>query len=267
MNFNLSEKVAIVTGALGKLGPVWSGALLEAGAYVVATDHPNASDSVGFDALVKEYGSERVQLWPADVTDRESLEKLKCDSEKVWGTASVLVNNAGIDVPPSLGKSFRIEDIPEKLFLPALQVNVYGTFLVSQVFGGEMAKVGRGSIINISSLYGTVSPDASFYTHIECDPPFVKPPAYAASKAAIIQLTKYLATHWGSYGVRVNTLSPGGVEGGQDAEFKKKFCARVPLRRMAETEDLKGPLIFLASEVSSYITGHNLQVEGGYTAW
>ena len=267
MGFDLTGKTAVVTGALGKLGSVWSEALLEAGASVVATDHADASESDEFGALVKKYGSERIRLWPADVTDRETLDHLKRDSEKVWGTASILVNNAGIDVPPNHGKSFRIEDIPAELFLPAFNVNVYGTFLVSQVFGGEMVKNRKGAIINIGSLYGTVSPDVSFYTHIECDPPFVKPPAYAASKAGVIQLTKYLATHWGPYGVRVNTLSPGGVEGGQDSEFKRKFCARVPLQRMAEKEDLKGPLVFLASNASSYVTGHNLQVEGGFTAW
>jgi NAD(P)-dependent dehydrogenase (short-subunit alcohol dehydrogenase family) len=267
MDFDLTGKIAVVTGALGRLGPVWSEALLEVGAFVVATDHPEATESIEFEALVKKYGSERIRLWRADVTDRESLENMKCGSKKLWGVASVLVNNAGIDVPPSLGKSFRIEDIPQEMFIPVLNVNTFGTFLVSQVFGGEMVINGQGSIVNIGSLYGTASPDASFYTHIECDPPFVKPPAYAASKAGVIQLTKYLATHWGPYGVRVNTLSPGGVEGGQDADFKRKFCARVPLHRMAETEDLKGPLVFLASDASSYVTGHNLQVEGGFTAW
>jgi NAD(P)-dependent dehydrogenase (short-subunit alcohol dehydrogenase family) len=267
MNFDLTGKVAVVTGALGKLGSVWSAALLEAGASVIATDHPDALDSTDFDILVKKYGSENIRLWRADVTKRESLAKLKSNAEKIWGTANILVNNAGIDVPPSLGQSYRIEDIPAELFLPVLQVNVFGAFLVSQVFGGEMVKKGQGCIVNIGSLYGSVSPDVSFYSHFESDPPFLKPPAYAASKAGVIQLTKYLATHWGPHGVRVNTLSPGGVEGGQDAEFKKKFCSRVPLRRMAEADDLKGPLIFLASNASSYITGHNLQVEGGFSAW
>ena len=138
MNIKLSKKVAIVTGALGKLGPVWSSALLEAGAYVVATDHPDAAESNDFNALVKKYGSKRIRLCRADVTDRESLEILKLNSEKNWGDISILVNNAGIDFPPSPLKSFRIEDIPEELFIPALYVNGYGALLVSQVFGKEM---------------------------------------------------------------------------------------------------------------------------------
>ena len=134
-----------------------------------------------------------------------------------------------------------------------LDTNLKGTFLTCREVIPHMESRGVGAIVNISSI-------AAFaYTtpHIP----------YAASKAGVIQLTKYLATHWGAYGVRVNTLSPGGVEGGQDSGFKKKFCDRVPLQRMAEKEDLKGPLVFLASDASSYVTGHNLKVEGGFTAW
>jgi NAD(P)-dependent dehydrogenase (short-subunit alcohol dehydrogenase family) len=130
-----------------------------------------------------------------------------------------------------------------------------------------MAAAGRGSIVNIGSLYAAVSPDARFYDHLPADPPFLKPPAYGASKAALVNLTRYLATHWAPRGVRVNALSPGGVEGGQDAEFKRKFVARVPLGRMAEPRDLSGPLIFLASDASSYVTGVELRVDGGFTAW
>ena len=130
-----------------------------------------------------------------------------------------------------------------------------------------MCERGEGAIINIGSLYAGVSPDARFYDHLECAPPFLKPPAYGASKAALVNLTKYLAAHWAPYGVRVNSLSPGGVLGGQDEEFKRKFCARVPMERMAETGDLVGPLLFLASRASSYVTGIDLRVDGGFTVW
>jgi NAD(P)-dependent dehydrogenase (short-subunit alcohol dehydrogenase family) len=138
---------------------------------------------------------------------------------------------------------------------------------VSQVFGGDMVRRRRGSIINIGSLYASVSPDRSLYDHIRADPPFIKPPAYGASKAGLVNLTRYLATHWAPYGVRVNALSPGGVLGGQDPEFKRKFCAKVPMGRMAEASDLEGPLLFLASEASRYVTGIELRVDGGFTAW
>jgi NAD(P)-dependent dehydrogenase (short-subunit alcohol dehydrogenase family) len=146
-------------------------------------------------------------------------------------------------------------------------VNTLGLFLTSQVFGKCMLRAGRGSIINIGSLYAGVSPDVSFYNHIQCDPPFLKPPAYGASKAAVVNLTRYLATHWAPRGVRVNALSPGGVLGEQDEQFRDKFCQRVPMGRMAVSDDLCGPLLFLASRASSYVTGTELVVDGGFTAW
>ena len=184
------------------------------------------------------------------------------------GPPTILVNNAGVDSPPgSAGKGHRLEDIPFEENRLILEVNTLGLFLVTQVFGGRMAKAGGGSIINIGSLYASVSPDAHFYDHIESDPPFLKPPAYGASKAAVINLTKYLATLWAPSGVRVNALSPGGVRGGQDIDFTRKFCRRVPMGRMATETDLQGPLLFLASEASSYVTGINLKVDGGFTAW
>jgi NAD(P)-dependent dehydrogenase (short-subunit alcohol dehydrogenase family) len=130
-----------------------------------------------------------------------------------------------------------------------------------------MAQRGHGTIVNIGSLYASVSPDARFYEHLPTEPPFLKPPAYGASKAALVNLTRYLAAHWGPAGVRVNALSPGGVEGGQDPEFKRKFNERVPLGRMCTPEDLEGPLLFLASGASNYVTGVELLVDGGFTAW
>ena len=151
--------------------------------------------------------------------------------------------------------------------MAGLEVNAAGLFLVTQVFGGAMARAGRGTVINIGSLYASVSPDARLYDHIPMTPPFIKPPAYGASKAAVVNLTKYLSTHLAPYGVRVNTLSPGGVLGGQDPEFKRKFCERVPLGRMATADDLRGPLLFLASRASAYVTGINLKVDGGFTVW
>jgi NAD(P)-dependent dehydrogenase (short-subunit alcohol dehydrogenase family) len=179
-----------------------------------------------------------------------------------------LINNAGIDQPPGDGsRRFRIEDIPSEVCEGILKVNVLGVFLCCQEFLSSLKASGRGAIINIGSLYASVSPDARFYDHLRGDPPFLKPPMYGASKAAVVNLTKYLATHLGPYGVRVNALSPGGVAGGQDAEFVRKYCQRVPLGRMATLEDLAGPLVFLASDASAYVTGIELRVDGGFTAW
>jgi NAD(P)-dependent dehydrogenase (short-subunit alcohol dehydrogenase family) len=184
------------------------------------------------------------------------------------GEPSVLVNNAGVDQPPdSGGNRSRIEDLPIAEFRRMVEVNLIGTFQVTQAFGGRMARHGRGSIINIGSLYASVSPDQRFYDHLPGELPFLKSPAYGASKAGVVNLTKYFSTLWGPEGVRVNTLSPGGVLGAQDEQFKGKYGARVPLGRMAEPDDLAGPLVFLASGAASYVTGHELRVDGGFTAW
>ncbi len=148
-----------------------------------------------------------------------------------------------------------------------VEVNLLGTLQVTQVFGARMAARGAGSLINIGSLYASVSPDPHFYDHLAGALPFIKSPGYGASKAAVVNLTTYFATAGGRYGVRVNTLSPGGVLGGQDDEFKRKFCERVPLGRMAVYDDLIGPLQFLASDASAYVTGAELRVDGGFTAW
>jgi NAD(P)-dependent dehydrogenase (short-subunit alcohol dehydrogenase family) len=251
MTADLAGRLALVTGAHGKLGPVWIAALAGAGARVI-----------GIDLLAGDVaGAESVEV--ADVTDRASLVALR---ERI-GTPDVLVNNAGIDQPPSGDAgSTAIEDVPLDDFRRVLDVNLAGTFLATQVFGSAMRDAGRGSIVNVGSLYATIAPDPGMYDHLELDPPFLKPPAYGASKAGVVSLTRYFARLWGPHGVRVNALSPGGVLGGQDPEFRRKFTARTPLRRLAEGDDLTGPLLFLASDASRYVTGYELRVDGGFTA-
>lgn len=230
----LTGRLAVVTGALGNLGPVWTAALAGAGARVVGLDvRPG-------DGVVQ-----------ADVTDRGSLERVLAD----LGAPAVLVNNAGIDAPPGGD---------EGEFARTLDVNVTGLYNATEVFGSAMCEARGGAIVNIGSLYASVAPIPAFYDHIE--PPFTKPAAYGASKAAVINLTRYFARLWGPYGVRVNALSPGGVRGGQDAEFVRKYSERVPLGRMAEPDDLVGALLFLVSDASAYVTGLELRVDGGFTA-
>jgi len=266
--FSLKGEVAVVTGALGKLGPIWIETLLEAGAAVYALDHPGARASEAFKKVQAHYDSRRLRLASADVRERQALEAASQQCLDAFGVPSVLVNNAGIDQPPGqLEQSCCLEEISFELNREVFEVNALGLFLVTQVFGGQMVKAGRGSIINIGSLYASVAPDSRFYDHIQCNPPFLKPPAYGASKAAVVNMTRYLATLWAPCGVRVNALSPGGVAGDQDPEFRRKFCERVPLGRMAEDSDLRGPLLFLASAASAYVTGIELVVDGGFTAW
>jgi NAD(P)-dependent dehydrogenase (short-subunit alcohol dehydrogenase family) len=266
--FRLDGRIAVVTGALGNLGPVWIEGLLEGGATVVGLDLPGSAPNAAFARLQETYGDSRLALLAASVTDRDALVGARDTLLSAFGVPSVLVNNAGIDQPPSAsGGGYRLEDLPLDVNRRIFEVNTLGLFQASQIFGAEMVKARHGSIINIGSLYAAVAPDPRFYDHIRSDPPFLKPPAYGASKAAVVNLTRYLATAWGASGVRVNALSPGGVLGAQDDQFKRKFCDRVPLGRMAVHEDLIGPLQFLASDASAYITGTELRVDGGFTAW
>jgi NAD(P)-dependent dehydrogenase (short-subunit alcohol dehydrogenase family) len=255
MTAELAGRVALVTGALGKLGPIWITALADAGATVVGIDLEEGSVE-GAAAVVK-----------ADVTDREALLGAREQVEAELGAPEILVNNAGIDQPPEAGAtSTTIEDVSLDDFRRTLDVNLAGTFLSTQVFGSRMRDAGKGSIVNIGSLYGSLAPDPRLYDHMQLEPPFLKPAAYGASKAGVVNLTRYFARLWGPSGVRVNALSPGGVRGEQDAEFVRKFTARTPLGRLAETDDLTGPLLFLTSDASRYVTGHELRVDGGFTA-
>jgi NAD(P)-dependent dehydrogenase (short-subunit alcohol dehydrogenase family) len=239
----LAGQVAVVTGASGRLGPLWWNALAEAGATVVGID--------------LEAGDE---IEAADVTDRSALEAARERIAKRVGAPTILVNNAGIDQPPDPDAAG--EETLEA-FQRTLGVNLAGTFNATTVFGAAMIAGGGGSIVNIGSLYASIAPEPRFYDHL---PGFVKPAAYGASKAGVVQLTRYFARLWGPHGVRVNAISPGGVAGGQDEQFLAKYTARVPLGRMAEPADLGGPLVFLASDASRYVTGHELRVDGGFTA-
>jgi NAD(P)-dependent dehydrogenase (short-subunit alcohol dehydrogenase family) len=260
---SLEGSLAVVTGPFGNLGPIWVEALAGAGGEVVGIDRrDDGADELAERARAAGGG---FRLEVADVTERDSLAEI---ARRLDGTApAVLVNSAGIDTPPGAGSATKlIEDVQPEEFRRTLDVNLTGAFQAIQAFGPAMAQAGRGSIVNIGSLYASVAPDPSFYDHMELDPPFLKPPAYAASKAGLIALTRYFARLWGPRGVRVNALSPGGVAGGQDPEFVRKFSARVPLRRLAEPTDLAGPLLFLATDASRYLTGHELRVDGGFTA-
>tara|TARA_B100001123_G_C15344206_1_gene1036263 strand:- start:135 stop:944 length:810 start_codon:yes stop_codon:yes gene_type:complete len=265
--FQLNDQVAVVTGARGKLGPVWVEALLDAGAHVAALDLPGTLPSSGFKALESRFG-ERLKCYDCDITNRESISSASSSLVNDFGEATILVNNAGVDQPPdSDGSRSVIHDLSIDQIRHMVEVNFLGTLQVIQIIGSKMVPLGTGSIINIGSVYASVSPDQRFYDHLSGNLPFLKSPAYGASKAGVVNLTKYFATLWGSKGVRVNTLSPGGVLGEQDTQFKEKYTSRVPLGRMAQTDDLKGPLIFLASRASAYVTGHDLAVDGGFTSW
>ena len=187
-----------------------------------------------------------------------------------WGVPHVLVNNAGLDSPPNapVEEVGPFETYPEESFDAVMDVNVKGPFLASQVIGSAMAREGRGSIVNVSSIYGLLSPVQDLYAfRRERGETFVKPVAYSVSKSAILNLTRYLATYWAKDGVRVNTLTLAGVHNDQPPEFLEAYNARVPMGRMLEAREALGAVVFLASDASSYVTGANLVVDGGWSAW
>ncbi len=264
--FELKNKTAIVTGALGLIGKEHCRALSEAGANIVAAD----IDEYKCIEFAKSLETESIGL-SLDVTKSESIKNLRDKTLEKFGHIDILVNNAAIndmfEDPKGASEQSKFENYPLDLWQKSVEVNLTGVFLCSQILGYEMVKQKSGSIINIASTYGITAPDQSLYKKEDGTQSFYKPPAYSATKGGLLMFTKYLAAYWGKDGVRVNSLSPGGVENSQDEYFIKKYSEKTPLGRMAKPTDYKGALIFLASDASSYMTGANLIVDGGWTAW
>ena len=264
--FSLENKVALVTGALGLLGKNHCEAMAEAGANVVVCDL-NQAECKNFAANLPQ---KSVGI-SADITSKDSVIELKSRTLKEFGKIDILVNNAAIndmfENPQSAVEQSKFENYPLEMWKKSLDVNLTGMFLCSQVIGSEMAKQNKGSIINIASTYGMVAPDQSLYLNKDGKQSFYKSAAYPVTKGGVISFTKFLAAYWGNNNVRVNTLSPGGVENKQDEYFIENYSKRTPLNRMARPNDYRGALIFLASDASDYMTGANLVVDGGWTAW
>jgi NAD(P)-dependent dehydrogenase (short-subunit alcohol dehydrogenase family) len=263
--FSLQNKTAIVTGALGLIGKKHCEALANAGANVIVADI-NGEAAIAFAAQL---GAQHLGI-SLNVTDKASIEKIRDAVVEKYGTIDVLVNNAAINdmfENPAMAKELSaFENYPLEAFKQSIDVNITGVFLCSQVLGSVMAQQGCGSIINIASTYGIVGPDQSIYRD-ECgEQTFYKSAAYPVTKGAVINFTRFLASYWGHKGVRVNTLSPGGVENNQNEFFIQNYAAKTPLGRMAKANDYQGALVFLASEASAYMTGANLVVDGGWTA-
>ena len=268
--FDLASKTAVVTGAVGLLGKEHCLALASHGAAVVVADVDEGqarrvADEVRAAHEVRTFGI------GFDVTDKSSVTSAAERIEAEVGPVHVLVNNAAIndkfENPDAAAEQSKFENYPIELWKTSLDVNVTGIFLCCQVFGARMAKRGEGSIVNVASTYGMVGPDQSLYRTPDGEQTFYKTPSYPATKGAVINFTRFLAAYWGEAGVRVNTLSPGGVEAGQDAFFIENYSRRTPLGRMADKSDYRGAVVFLASDASRYMTGANLVVDGGWTAW
>ena len=273
--FSLAGRTAVVTGAAGLLGRQHCRALADAGAVVIATD----LDAAACEAVADELRGERANGRSAgifgiaaDITVPTSLQELRDQVLRIGDRIDVLVNNAATndrfeDAAAAAALS-RFENYPVEAFRRSLDVNVTGTFLACQILGSEMARRGGGSIINIASTYGMAGPDQRIYRRPDGTQGFWKSPVYPTSKGAVLAFTRYLATYWADKGVRVNSLSPGGVaQAGQEPYFVEQYASRTPLGRMSQAHELRGAIVFLASEASSYVTGSNLVVDGGWTAW
>ena len=267
--FDIRARIVVITGGLGQLGRQYVVALLDRGARVVVIDlPPDSGDSL--DLISQLGGDDHFYYFSADVTRRDSIVSVLKSIEKRWDVPHALINNAALDSPPdaNLEENGPFETYPEESWDKVMNVNVKGVFLASQIFGGAMAKAGRGSIVNICSTYGIVSPDQRIYEYRKRhETPFIKPVAYSVSKSSLLNLTRYLATYWAKKGVRVNTITLGGVFNHQDEAFLKEYSTRVPLGRMAREDEYNGAIVFLISDASSYMTGSNLVIDGGWTAW
>lgn len=263
--FSLNGRTAIVTGALGLLGQKHCEALAEAGAAVVAADI-NEDAAMAFASSL---GAIHTGAG-LDVTHPGSVKALRGKVMDRYGSIDILVNNAAIndmfENPAMAATLSAFEHYPLEAFQRSVDVNITGVFLCSQMLGQVMAEKGKGSIINIASTYGMVGPDQSIYRNEQGEQTFYKSAAYPVTKGAVINFTRFLAAYWGHKGVRVNTLSPGGVANNQDDFFIHNYSAKTPLGRMALPTDYQGALVYLASDASAYMTGANLVVDGGWTA-
>lgn len=263
--FDLSGRAALVTGAAGLLGRQFAQTLTEAGASVVLVDLNEAA----LNELAAKLG-DKAKAVRCDVGEKASVKSAMDVAVKQFGQLDILVNSAALD--PKFDKdeaskhSNSFEDYSLEMWNNALRVNLTGAFLFSQAAIQPMLAKKRGVIINICSTYGLGGPDQRIYLKAG-QPAAYKPVDYTVTKAGILGLTKYLATYYGDKGIRVNALTPGGVRNTQDDEFVQAYSARTVLGRMADQNEMNGALLFLASDASSYMTGANLVVDGGWTAW
>jgi NAD(P)-dependent dehydrogenase (short-subunit alcohol dehydrogenase family) len=261
--FRLDGKVAIITGAAGLLGDQHAIALSELGATVVLTDLK--VDVCEARAARIAQGTRRAAIGlECDVTQGASWEALVEQVTARFGHVDVLINNAAFTTRSQsdhYGAPF--EEFPLEDWNQVLEVNLTGTFLGCQVVGRHMLERSSGSIINFASLYGVVSPHHRMYP----DTGIYQPVAYSVSKAGVLALTRYLATLWADRGVRVNAITPGGVFNAHPETFASRYARLSPMGRMAHESEMRGAVIYLASAASAYCTGHNLVVDGGWTAW
>jgi NAD(P)-dependent dehydrogenase (short-subunit alcohol dehydrogenase family) len=266
--FDLSGRLAIVTGGAGMLGYHHGTILAAAGANVILLDLARTSPWIRAEQLQAAHGTECLGL-AADITSEESLFQVRDAILDKFGRIDILINNAAnnpkVEADPQGKQWSRLENFPLDVWNADIAVGLTGAFLCSRIFGTEMAKRSRGVIVNVSSDLGVIAPDQRLYRKegIPDDQQPVKPVTYSVVKTGLIGLTRYLSTYWTAQQIRVNAISPGGVFAGQPEEFTSKLHQLIPMGRMANEDEYEGAILFLCSDASSYMTGHNLIVDGG----
>ena len=259
--FDLSEKTIILTGAAGFLGSSYADGLSQVGANVVLCD-------VNFDGckkiekkIKKKYNVEPMSV-KLDITNSQSIKNLVSKVSKKYTKIDVLINNAVYQGNNKI-RTMGFENLDINSWNKAMDVNLTGVFRLCQQVGKIMRKQKFGNVINVSSIYGIVGADQRIYGSSGLNSSVF----YATTKSAVLNLTRYLASYWNRTGIRVNTLSPGGVQNNQQKNFIKKYSEKTMIGRMAKNDELVGALVFLSSDASSYMTGSNLVIDGGWTAW
>jgi NAD(P)-dependent dehydrogenase (short-subunit alcohol dehydrogenase family) len=263
--FALEDRVVVITGCTGVLGWAYCKALSRRGARLVIADLAERDPVAKAEALAGETGSKILGI-ACDVGSEANVITLFQSAMNYFGKVDVVLNNAAATGEHLLkiGEVFApFEDYPLAVWDQVIRTNLTGVFLVAREGGKAMLASGGGSLINISSVYGVVGPDHRIYDGM----PFGSFPAYSAGKAGVHGLTLWLSTYWGRKGIRVNTLVPGGVSNGHLEEFVSRYSERTPMGRMANSDDLIGMVIYLASDASRYCTGQQFIVDGGLTAW
>jgi len=269
--FDLGGRVAVITGGAGLLGVKHAEALAELGATIVLVDIDASAAEQRAAEIAERFGTQASGL-AADITCPEAVEQLGQTVLSMFGRVDILINNAAHNpkMESGGGKQFsRLENFPLEMWDKDVAVGLTGSFLCSRVFGAAMAAAGGGVILNVASDLGVIAPDQRIYRQegLPEDQQPVKPVTYSVVKHGLVGLTRYLATYWADAGVRVNAISPGGVYNNQGDAFVKKLTDLIPLGRMADKDEYKGAIAFLCSDASSYMTGANLNIDGGRTTW
>ncbi len=269
--FDLTGRVAVITGGAGLLGVKHAEAVAEQGAFPVLLDIFGDRAEKAADVISGRFDVRALGL-DVDITIPDQIEKARDRIIDEFGRIDILINNAANNpkTEDDAGQQWtRFENFPLEVWQQDISVGLTGAFHCSRVFGSEMVRSGRGVILNVASDLSVIGPDQRIYRTpgLPEDQQPVKSVTYSVVKAGLVGLTKYLATYWADKGVRVNAISPGGVYNRQSPDFVERLTQLIPLGRMADPDEYKAAIVFLVSDASSYMTGANVHIDGGRTAW